>query len=147
MAFNLESARLCDKSDVERLIQGVRLNFQARMELVVSTFLCCASWQFGQIFDAVVRLTMVLHVRTSSASHGRPNHPLLNTLHALQVLEALLMKHVDIKLFHDLNNNVQRFEESIHSDAQHAVRRSLVIGPEHSLLFNVSSIFASRVDE
>jgi hypothetical protein len=83
----------------------------------------------------------------SSASHGRPNHALLNTLHALQVLQALLMKHVDIELFHDLNNDIQRLEESIHSDAQHAVRRSLVLGPQHSLLFNISSIFASRVDE
>jgi hypothetical protein len=45
--------------------------------------------------------------RLSSASNGRSDHALLYALHTLQVLEALLMKHIDIELFHDLNDNVQ----------------------------------------
>jgi hypothetical protein len=92
-------------------------------------------------------LKFVLRVRLSSASNGRSDHSLLNTLHTLQVLEALLMKHVDIELFHDLNDNVQRFEEAVHSDSQHAVCRGLVFRPQHSLVFNVPIIFASRVDQ
>jgi hypothetical protein len=64
------------------------------------------SWDLLVSWQAV-RLEFVLRVRLSSASNGRPDHALLNTLHTLQVLKALLMKHVDIELFHDLNNNVQ----------------------------------------
>lgn len=45
--------------------------------------------------------------RRSSPSNGGPSHALLDTLYALQILEPLLMEHINIELFHDLDNHVQ----------------------------------------
>lgn len=137
-------------SERRLLVPGVRLISQACLDFGVSplsVLLVPATWCDHLMLRQAIPLRSVRASCPSSASNGRPDHSLLNTLHALQALKALLMKHVDIELFHDLNNDIQRLEESIHSDAQHAVRRSLVLGPQHSLLFNVSSILASRVDE
>ena len=57
------------------------------------------------------------------------------------------MEYIDIELFHDLNNNVQRFEESVHGDSQHAICRGLVLRPQYSLVLNVPSIFTSSADK
>jgi hypothetical protein len=57
------------------------------------------------------------------------------------------MEHVDIQLFHDLDNDIQRFKEAVHGDSQHAICRGLVLRPQHSLVLNVPSILTSRVDK
>jgi hypothetical protein len=82
--------------------------------------------------------------RCSSASNSRSGHALLNTLYTLQVLESLLMYHINIQLFHDLNYDVQRLEEPIHSYTQHAVRCSLVLRLQNSLVLIVPRVFTGE---
>jgi hypothetical protein len=86
-------------------------------------------------------------VKSSSASDSRSDHALLNALHTLQVLESILVQHIHVQLFHDLNHDVERLEEAVHSNAQHAVCRGLVLRPQDCLLLVTSSVFASGIDQ
>lgn len=83
----------------------------------------------------------------SGAPNSSSNHALLDTLHTLQILEPVLMQNINIQLFHDLDYNVERLEEAVDGYAQHAVGRSLVLGPQDGLVLVTTSIFASGIDK
>ena len=83
----------------------------------------------------------------SSASNSRSDHALFDTLNALQILKPVLVQHIHVQLFHDLDHDVERFEEAVHSNAQHAVGRGFVLGPQDCLFLIASSIFTSSIDE
>jgi hypothetical protein len=106
----LQSARLWHVSGTEAALTGTRrpselLGAPGRRRFHVCRDVCPGDC-VGSLRQAICR-KFVLHVRLSSASNGRSDHALLNTLHAPQVLESLFVEHVDIELFHDLNNDVQ----------------------------------------
>lgn len=85
--------------------------------------------------------------RRSSSSNRSPSHALLDTLYTLQILESLLMQHINIELFHDLNHNIQRFEKAVDSDAQHAICCGFILGSQDSLLLDIFHILAGSGDE
>ena len=86
-------------------------------------------------------------VQSSSAPNSRSNHALLDTLHALQIFQSFLVQHIHIQLFHDLDDDIERLEEAVHGNAQHAVRRSFVLSLQDRLLLVTHGIFARSIDE
>lgn len=72
----------------------------------------------------------------SGASLCSPNHSLLDPLCAFEILEALFLKDVDIEFLHDLQHNIETFEEAIHRDTEHTICSGAVDSAEYgSIVF------------
>ena len=88
-----------------------------------------------------------MFVQPSSASNSRSNHALLDTLHTLQIFQSFLVQHIHIQLFHDLDDDIERLEEAVYGNAQHAVRCRFVLSLQDRLLLVTHGIFARSIDE
>lgn len=82
--------------------------------------------------------------KSRSDSSDLARHSLLDTLHAFQALNALLVQHIGVKLLHHLHHNHQAFEEPVHRDAQHARGRGPVVHLQDASLGLSAGVLWSR---
>jgi hypothetical protein len=64
----------------------------------------------------------------SGASLCGSNHSLLDALCAVKIFKALVLEDINIKLLHDLQDNIETLEEAIHRDTKHTVCSGAVHG-------------------